>query len=96
LVIVAIPGALLIHVPPVVGDTVVVKSTHIVDGPVNATGELMLTVTGGVGNEAQPVVLDININVAVPGATAVTNPVLSTVATEGLVLDQVPPVVGDN
>lgn len=91
---VAIPGALLTHVPPVVGDTVVVKSTHMVDGPVNATGALIFTVTGGVGNEAQPVALLVNMNVAVPGVTAVTNPELSTVATALFVLCHVPPVFG--
>jgi hypothetical protein len=35
-------------------------------------------------------------NVAVPAATPVTTPPLVTVATDGLLLDQVPPVDGVN
>jgi hypothetical protein len=42
------------------------------------------------------VVVFVNVKVAVPGATAVTSPALVTVATDGLLLTQVPPLDGDN
>lgn len=54
-----------------------------------------MTVTGSVGAETQPVFVLVNVNVAVPAETAVTTPALVTVATAGLLLDQVPPVLGD-
>ena len=44
----------------------------------------------------QPVVPSVNVNVTVPAATAVTVPLLATVATDGLLLTHVPPLVGDN
>jgi len=91
---VATAGLLLTHVPPVVGDRVVVALTQILLRPVILTTGSGLTVTGSVGNDAQPLVL-VNVKVAEPAPTPETTPALVTVATEGLLLAQVPPVVGD-
>ena len=44
----------------------------------------------------QLVVPSVKVNVAVPADLPVTMPELSTDATAGLLLDQVPPVDGDN
>lgn len=55
-----------------------------------------LTVMAAVGIDVHPVVLFVKVNVAVPTATPVTTPLLDTVAIAGLLLVQVPPVVGDN
>ena len=46
--------------------------------------------------ETQPVVASVKTKLAVPAPTAVTTPPFVTVATEGLLLLQVPPVVGDS
>lgn len=43
-----------------------------------------------------PVLVSVNVKVAEPADTPVTTPALVTVATEGLLLTQVPPLVGDN
>jgi len=43
----------------------------------------------------QLVVAEVKVNVAVPAATPVTTPAEVTVATDGLLLTHVPPVVGD-
>ena len=43
----------------------------------------------------QPVVVSVKVKVAVPVETPVTTPAFVTVATEALLLSQVPPVVGD-
>jgi len=57
-------------------------------GPlITDTGEVVLP---------QPVADEVNVNVDVPIETPETTPVLVTVATAGLLLTQVPPVVGDN
>jgi hypothetical protein len=50
----------------------------------------------GVLFDAQPVVELVNTKVAVPGAIPVTRPVFDTVATDGLLLVQVPPLLGLN
>ena len=42
-----------------------------------------------------PVAVSVNVNVAEPAPTEVISPLLSTVATAGLLLTQIPPVVGD-
>jgi hypothetical protein len=55
-----------------------------------------LTSIGAVGNEGQPVAVNVKVKVAVPGATPVTTPPFVTVATAGLLLVHVPPVLGDN
>jgi len=96
LVTVAIAGALLTQVPPLVGDKVVVEPTQIVLIPVILTTGSAVTETAAVGKEVQfGDVLLVNVNVAIPADTPVTRPALSTVATAGAELTQVPPDVGD-
>ena len=53
------------------------------------------TVTADVANEVQPVLVCINVKVAIPPDTPVTIPASVTVATDVLLLVHVPPVVGD-
>ena len=96
LVTVATPVLLLAHVPPVVGDKVVEVPIQIKLAPVILTVGLFVTVIGAVGSDVQPVVDEVNVNVAVPTPTPVTSPLLATVATPALLLCHVPPVVGDN
>ena len=93
-VTVATDGLLLTHVPPVVGDKVVVDPMHIELLPVMLTAGKALTVTAVVVL-LQLVVDVVNVKVADPAATPVTTPAEVTVATDGLLLTQVPPVVGD-
>lgn len=88
-------GALLVQVPPVVGDKVVVVPTQIVFAPVIFTTGRALMVTTEVGKETQPVLELVYIKVAVPAKTPVTTPELVTVATAGLLLAHVPPEFGD-
>lgn len=95
-VTVAIAELLLIHVPPVVGESVVVEPTQTDDAPVILTEGLALMVIVAVGFDTQPVLVFVKVNVAVPAATAVTTPALVTVAIPVLLLTHVPPVVGDN
>ena len=83
---------LLTQVPPVEGDRVVVPFTHIFAPPVT---------TGNGYTVIFPVVLlhpeeDVKVKFAFPGANAVTMPAFVTEAVAGLLLDQVPPVSGDN
>ena len=78
-----------------VGDNVVVAPTHIVLVPVMLPAGVVFTVMAGVGAEAQPVLVLVNVKVAVPAVTAVTTPAFVTVATAGLLLTQVPPLEGD-
>ena len=59
-------------------------------------GGIGFIVTAAVGNETQPVLVRVNVNVAVPFETPVTTPPGVTVATELSLLVHVPPVVGDN
>ena len=54
LLTVATLGLLLAHVPPVVGDKVVVVPTHMLLGPVILTVGFALTVTTEVGFELHP------------------------------------------
>ena len=95
LVTVATAGSLLTHVPPVVGDNVVVNPTQTLPGPVILTAGAALTVTAGVGVDVQPVIVFVNVKVAVPAETPVTTPALVTVATDGLLLIQIP-LVGES
>jgi hypothetical protein len=44
----------------------------------------------------QPVPVCVKVKVALPAATPITIPALVTVATAGLLLAQVPPLVGDS
>lgn len=95
LVTVATAGLLLLQVPPVVGVNVVVAPMQILLLPVMLTVGKALTVTGDVGAELHPVAVLVNVKVTDPAETPVTTPPLVTVAIAGLLLLQVPPVVGD-
>ena len=55
-----------------------------------------LTVTFEVGLLLHPVDVCVKVNVAVPAETPVTTPASVTVATAGVLLTHVPPLVGDN
>lgn len=70
--------------------------TQIVVGPEIDTNGLVFTLTISLGGEVHPVISSVNINRAVPLDTPVTIPALFTTATAGFVLDQIPPVDGDN
>lgn len=50
---------------------------------------------GCVALDEHAVPASVNVNVAVPGLTAVTKPLLLTVATDGLLVLHTPPEVGD-
>ena len=90
----AIVGLRLVHEPPTVGVTVVNEPAHIEDGPDMLPTGFELTVTNAEALEIQPVLLSVNVNVEVPEATAVIIPAFVMVATEGLLLTQIPPVEG--
>jgi len=92
LVMVAIAGLLLTHVPPVTGVAVMVAPAH-KDGAVVLTTGSVFTVTLEVVL-MQPVVVLVKVNVTVPAVSPVINPALSIVATAGLLLTHVPPVEG--
>ena len=90
LLIVATGGLVLIHVPPVVGDKLVVLPTQILPSPFNTTIGLGFTVTGAEFSDTQPCD-DVNLKVATPALTPVMIPVVAlTVAINGLLLVQVP------
>ena len=65
------------------------------DEPEILTSGFVLTLTISLGGEVHPVDNSVYINRAVPVDTPVTIPELLTTATEGFVLDQIPPVAGD-
>jgi hypothetical protein len=90
----AIAGLLLIHVPPFTGDKVVVVMAQIEFVPVMLTAGRSLTVAVVVV-ALQPVDVSVYVKVTVPADIPVTTPALLTEATTGLLLAQVPPVVGD-
>ena len=92
LVTVATAVLLLVHVPPVVGDKVMVLPTQTAAGAVT-TGKAF-TVTDDVVL-LQFVVVFVKVNVALPAETPVTTPALVTVAMAVLLLVHVPSVVGD-
>ena len=92
---VAMAGSLLDQVPPDVGDKVVVDPIQILLEPVMLTTGNGFTVTGEVAAEIHPVVLLVKLNITEPPDTPVTTPALLTVATDGSLLVQVPPLVGD-
>ena len=54
------------------------------------------TVTGNVASDAQLPISFVKVNVAVPAPTPVTTPLLVTVATNGSLLVQLPPILGLN
>ena len=90
----ATAGLLLTHVPPVVGESVVVAPMQIELPPVMLTAGKALIVTVPVVL-LQFVVDEVKVKVADPAATPLTTPAEVTVATDVLLLTQVPPVVGD-
>jgi len=85
-------GLLLTHVPPDPGLAVIVAPAHNVDDGILTVGSVF-TVTVAVVL-LQPVAVCVKVNDAVPADTPVINPVLSMVATVGLLLTQVPPDPG--
>jgi hypothetical protein len=91
---VAIDALLLCQRPFVVGEIDDVAPTHTAVGPVKLTTGLLFTVIGAEGLDAQPLAF-VNVNVALPAPTAVTTPLLFTIATDVLLDVQVPPVDGD-
>jgi hypothetical protein len=94
-VIVATDVLLLVHVPPVVGLMVVVPPIHkLVLAPVILVVGLAPTVITEVASLGHPVLVCVNVKVAVPVDTPVTTPAFVTVATALLLLVHVPPVVG--
>lgn len=95
LVTVATEALLLTQEPPEVGDNVVVVPTQIAGDPVIFAIGFATTVMAFVAFETHPVEVSVNVNVAVPAPTEVTTPAFVTVATDGLLLAHVPPVVGE-
>lgn len=81
---------LLPHVPPVVGVTLAVWPTQAEVAPPSVGPAVIVVLMVLV----QPVLVLVKVKVAVPAATPVTTPPLVTVATELLLLAQVPPVEG--
>ena len=93
LVTVATEVLLLVQVPPEVGDNVAVPPTHKAEGAVTTGKELTMTEEVVL---LQLVVPSVKVKVTLPAPTPVITPALVTVATEVLLLVQVPPDVGDN
>ena len=91
----AIAGLLLTQVPPELGDKVVVEPTQMVLAPAILVITNELTVTADVVALQLGDTVLVKVNVAIPAPTPVTTPPLVTVATDILLLTQVPPVVGD-
>ena len=89
---VAIAGALLIHVPPVPGLPFSVDPTHKVTDDVLTVGSELIVMVEVVA--LQPVAVSVNVNVTLPAVIPVISPVLSMVATEGVLLIHAPPVPG--
>ena len=80
---VATAGLLLDHVPLTVGVTVVIAPTQMELDPEIFTVGLALTTIEVDVTDTQLVILSVNVNVAVPGAIAVTIPLLVMVAMLG-------------
>lgn len=96
LVTVAIEALLLTQVPPVVGVNIVVKPTHTELAPLILIDGLATMVIALVGLDVHAVDVCVKVNVTVPALTPVTTPALVTVAIEALLLNQVPPLVGES
>lgn len=94
-VVATIAALLLIQVPPVDGYKVVVPPIHIEELPTRLTVGLLYTAIFWLFNDTQPVVVSVNLNVTLPLFTAVIMPELLIVATNGLLLSQVPPELGN-
>ena len=85
--IVATQGSSLVHVPPVEGKRLVVSPTHIFGAPEMILGDGFIIVPRVF---VHPVCVSVNVKYASPGDTAVTNPLLSIVATNAAELCHVP------
>ncbi len=93
---VATPALLLTQVPPELGVNCVVPPMQIDEAPIIPTAGLGVIVTAAVVAEQLGAVLLVKVNVTEPPDTPVTTPAGEvTVAIAGLLLTQVPPVVGD-
>ena len=90
----AAAGLLDTHTPPVEGTKVEVVPIHKLVLPEMLALGLFDTVIAEDGLLIQPVEDDVKVNVAVPTETPVITPELSILATEELLLTQVPPVEG--
>jgi hypothetical protein len=95
-VTVAIEGLLLLHVPPVDGDSVVFAPGQIDVGPDIVTVGLGPIVIGCEALDIHPEPVSVYVNVAVPCEIPVTIPELVIVAILALLLVHVPPVLGVN
>lgn len=84
------------QVPPVEGDNVVVLPVQMVVGPVTDTTGRPFTVIEAEAFETHPVVVLVNVKLAVPEDTPVTIPLLVMDAMAGALDAQVPPVVGES
>jgi hypothetical protein len=89
----AIRLLLLNHIPPLVGDKVVVPPTQMAPGPVRLTLGSSTTVIGVLSVFSHPA-FDVKVNVALPPETPVTIPMFDTVATVVSLLTQTPPLLG--
>jgi hypothetical protein len=89
----ATPGALLTQVPPDEGDKMTVPFPQMELVPTIVATGVSSTVKGSVVLLHPPVA--VKVKVTRPADKVVTIPPLVTVATEGLLLTQVPPVEGD-
>lgn len=94
LVTVAILLLLDTQVPPLVGDSVVDRPRQTEVAPVILTMGFSFTITLLVALETQPLEFWVKVKVAMPFDNPVTNPLLSTLATTGLLDVQTPPVEG--
>ena len=90
----ATEGLLLNQIPPDVGLNEVVFPKQMILLPVMVAVGFVSTFNGNELLEIQPVEVSVKVKVAVPKAIALTYPELFTVATEGLLLTQIPPEVG--
>jgi hypothetical protein len=90
----AILELLLVHVPPKLGYKEDVLPTQILVGPVNPMFNGSRTSIGAVLFEMHEVLLSVNLNVVVPWLMPNTMPLLLITATDGLLLDHVPPLCG--
>ena len=92
----AMVGAVVVHVPPrVVSARVMVLPIHTVDGPViGPVAGVRVTVTNCVSRALPQILVTSYVMIAVPADTPKTDPVVAfTLATAGLPLVHVPPVV---
>jgi hypothetical protein len=91
---VAIETSEVLHVPPVAGSMDEFSPTHKSVSPFTTMDGFPLTVKVAETLEEQPVALSTKINVTAPAPTPVIIPELVMVATNGLLLIQLPPADG--